>query len=417
VEVLHDFLEYPWAWRALLASIMVAVSCGILGTFITLRNMSLLGDALSHAVLPGIVVSYLFLGYNVLGFYIGAVIAGLLCAVAITWLQKKAGARSDAAIGIVFSAMFAMGVIGISYLSRTQGVHLDLKDFLFGNVLGVTDFDLKVSALILGFVILCIVSFYKYFFISSFQPKVANTLGIPEDFMHYFIMLLLSFVVVSALQTVGVIMVVSMLIAPSSTALLMAKRLPWVLVISGILGAVSAFLGIYFSIYLETTPGPAIALVSTGIYLLAVLFAPKKGLWTKLFISQKHYAKIITEDFLKWIYKRGKTTDIDIQTYWKSQKAPYLTKKYAQFKIRDLGLTKFSDHNVELTSNGLAVAERIIRAHRLWETFMVNKMGMAQDQIHREAEGLEHVMTEEYLKELEEFLDFPRQDPHGSPIP
>ena len=86
MEVLHDFLEYPWAWRALVASIMVAVSCGILGTFITLRNMSLLGDALSHAVLPGIVVSYLFLGYNVLGFYIGAVIAGLLCAIAITWL-------------------------------------------------------------------------------------------------------------------------------------------------------------------------------------------------------------------------------------------------------------------------------------------------------------------------------------------
>lgn len=303
MEVLRDFLEYPWAWRALLASIMVAVSCGILGTFITLRNMSLLGDALSHAVLPGIVVSYLFLGYNVLGFYIGAVIAGLLCAVAIMKLQKKAGARSDAAIGIVFSAMFAMGVIGISYLSRTQGVHLDLKDFLFGNVLGVSDFDLKVSALILGFVILCIVSFYKYF-LSASSTQSSQYIGYSRRLYALFHYVVVLFVVVSALQTVGVIMVVSMLIAPSSTASLLAKRLPWVLVISGILGAVSAFLGIYFSIYLETTPGPAIALVSTGIYLLAVLFAPKKGLWTKLFISQKHYAKIITEDFLKWMYKR-----------------------------------------------------------------------------------------------------------------
>ncbi len=138
---LWQIIQEPWALRALIASTMVGVTCGTLGAFIVLRNMSLIGDALSHAILPGVVVAFVLLGYNTLGFFFGSVVAGLLSAMAITWIQQHIKTKNDAVVGIVFTAMFSIGVIGISAISRT-GVHLDLKDFLFGNVLGVSNQDL-----------------------------------------------------------------------------------------------------------------------------------------------------------------------------------------------------------------------------------------------------------------------------------
>ena len=141
---LWQILQESWAMRALIASTMVGITCGILGAFIVLRNMSLIGDALSHSILPGVVIAFVILGYNTFGFFIGSVIAGLLSAVAITWIQQNIKTKNDAVIGIVFTAMFSIGVIGISSISRT-GVHLDLKDFLFGNVLGVGNEDLYMT--------------------------------------------------------------------------------------------------------------------------------------------------------------------------------------------------------------------------------------------------------------------------------
>ena len=142
MENLVGIFEYEWFIRALIASSMVGIMCGVLGCFIVLRNMSLIGDALAHAILPGIVVVFPIVGYSPLGFFTGAVIAGLLTAVAITWIQHNVKTKNDAAIGIVFTAMFSIGVIGISWISKNEGVHLDLKDFLFGNILGISNEDI-----------------------------------------------------------------------------------------------------------------------------------------------------------------------------------------------------------------------------------------------------------------------------------
>ena len=156
-----DVLQQEWAIRALFASIMVGIMCGILGCFIVLRNMALIGDALSHAVLPGVVVAFMFAGMNPLGFFIGSVAAGLFSAVVITWIQQNVKTKNDAAIGIVFTAMFSLGVMGISWISHKQGVHLDLKDFLFGNVLGVGDEDLWLTAAVTLTVIGAVIVFYR----------------------------------------------------------------------------------------------------------------------------------------------------------------------------------------------------------------------------------------------------------------
>lgn len=298
-----EIFQQIWAIRALMASLMVGVMCGILGCFIVLRNMALIGDALSHAILPGIVVSFILFGYTTLGFFAGSVIAGLLTAVCITWIQQNIQTKNDAAIGIVFTAMFSIGVIGISWISKEQGVHLDLKDFLFGNVLGVSDEDLFLTFGITLYVILSVVIFYRYLFISTFQPVIAQTMGISTQLIHYFIMLLLSFAVVASLRTVGVILVVAMLITPASTALLLSESLKKVIVLSALIGMASAFLGLLAAIVWETTPGPAMAVVATLIYLVTALLSPKKGLVFRYFQRKKLNRKIRLEDILKQTLK------------------------------------------------------------------------------------------------------------------
>lgn len=404
---LIDVFKEEWAQRALMASTMVGLMCGVLGCFIVLRNMSLIGDALSHAILPGIVVAFIAVGYNALGFFVGSVMAGLIAAVVITWIQQKGHTKNDAAIGIVFTAMFALGVIGISWISKTGGVHLDLKDFLFGNVLGVSDEDLVLTGIISFYVIVSIVVFYRYLFASTFQPVIAKTMGIPVHAIHYFLMLLLSFAVVAALRTVGVILVVAMLITPASTALLLTNRLKQVIMIAGLLGMFSSVLGLVAAIIFETTPGPAMAVVSTLFYFLALFFSPLKGLFFSWLNKSKQRKRILLEDVLKQIYSYQERGVPDLQTILRHQS---LIKQ-----LRQLGYIE--SQKITLTEAGMAEAKRLVRAHRLWESYLVDHVGLSAEQIHDDAEHYEHHLPDELLDEVERSLGFPKVDPHGSPIP
>jgi ABC-type Mn2+/Zn2+ transport system permease subunit/Mn-dependent DtxR family transcriptional regulator len=412
-----EILQSQWAVRALLASSMVGIMCGVLGCFIVLRNMSLIGDALSHAILPGVVFGFMIAGYSVLGFFVGSVIAGLLAAFAITWIQQNVKTKNDAAIGIVFTAMFSVGVMAISHLSRTEGVHLDLKDFLFGNVLGVSNDDLYLTAGIGVYVLVSIVVFYRYLFATTFQPVIAETMGISVKTVHYFLMLLLSFVVVASLRTVGVILVVAMLITPAATALLLTNRLQRVLVYAGFIGFFSAASGLILAIIWDTTPGPAMTVVATIIYVLAMLFSPEKGLVFKYFRNRKMKEKILIEDILKQtlrLSERGVVTveklsdKLGFSTVAIRGKLPNLKRK---------GLIIIHNKTLQLTEEGKNQATRLVRAHRLWETYLVEKMGLTAEQIHEDAEKYEHILTDEILDEMEEKLGFPALDPHGSPIP
>ncbi len=298
-----------WAPRALLASSLVGIMCGILGSFVVLRNMSLIGDALAHAVLPGVVVAYIAISvigtallcdglthnecsdllkeHHSLGFFAGSVLAALLSSILITWLQKNVRTENDAAIGIVFTFMFSIGVIGISSISKGHGVHLDLTDMLIGNILGVSDQDLWISLSVMVFVVSSIMIFYRSLFATTFQPVVAETMGIKINLIHYLLMLVLSFVVVASIRTVGVILVVAMLITPAATALLLTNRLERVIIISGLIGFAAAVLGLNIAILVDTTPGPMIVVVCTFLYLMAVLFSPSKGWVTKRWNKKK----------------------------------------------------------------------------------------------------------------------------------
>ncbi|RLD22331.1 MAG: hypothetical protein DRI69_01540 [Bacteroidetes bacterium] len=407
-----------WAVRALVASGLVGIMCGTLGAFIVLRNMSMIGDALSHAILPGVVLAFVILGgYSSLGFFVGAVIAGLISAYAITWIQQNVQTKNDAAIGIVFTAMFSIGVIGISWISRNEGVHLDLKDFLFGNVLTVSDEDLILTAAVTGFVILSVMVLYRYLFISTFQSVIAQTMGISVKAVHYFLMLLLSFSVVASLQTVGVILVVAMLITPASTALLLSNRLERVVVISAFLGLIAAVAGLLIAIQLETTPGPAMAVTATAMYLVVALAAPKKGIIAKYLARRGQQFKVEIEDTLKHALKLHRSEKLNIENLmavlgFSRAKTNRLVKA-----LRNKQLISLAGERVQLTNSGMQRANSLVRAHRLWETYLVDQVGLSSEQIHEDAEQLEHLLSEDILDEVDRELGYPTTDPHGSPIP
>ena len=417
MEVIIEALQYPWALRALAAAILVGMTCGLLGCFIVLRNMALIGDALSHSILPGIVVAFLLFGYSITGFFSGAVFAGVLTAVAILWIQEKFATKSDAAVGIVFTTMFALGVIGISLISTSQGIHLDLKDFLFGNVLGVGNTDLYLTGIIAIFTLLSIVIFYRQLFITSFQPIVADTMGISSTAIKYFLMILLSLAVVASLQMVGVILVVSMLITPAATALLLSDNLKKVLIISAGLGMLAGVSGFMAAIVMEITPGPAMAVMSAIFYVTAGLFAPEKGLLRKIAQGRKSKTQILREDILKNIYKilnRGEKIAAD--QFELEKVSPRKLKRELSILLKK-GLIKKDQNLLDLTADGSHKAIQLVRAHRLWESYLAGRVGLSEAQIHEDAEILEHLLPEELLDEVDKTLGYPETDPHGSPIP
>ncbi len=417
METLLEVFSYSYAQRALFASTLVGITCGVLGCFIVLRNMSLIGDALSHAILPGVVAGFMIAGHSVFAFFVGSVVAGLIAAVLITWLQRNARTKEDAAIGIVFSAMFALGIIGISAVTRQEGVHLDMKDFLFGNVLGIADQDLWLTGLITFYTLVCVVAFYRFFFVTTFQSVIARTSGINANLMHYFLMLLLSFAIVASLQSVGVILVVAMLIIPASTAYLLTGRLKRMLFIAALVGVISSVTGLILAIVFETTPGPAMTLVGAFQYALAVLFAPKKGLVIRYFQKRRRQYETRLEDVLKQAVKQKELADLSVAHLAAKLNLSGLRLHKLMRPLRRRGLLEGRGDTFDLTLAGKRRAYELIRAHRLWETYLVQEMGLSTDQIHQQAEVFEHGLTEKFVQEVEAQLGYPKFDPHGSPIP
>ena len=263
-------LAYGFMQRGLLAAFMVGVLCAVVGCYVVLRSMAFLGDAIAHAILPGVAVAYLLKG-NLL---VGALFAGVAVALGIGFFSGVGRVKEDTAIGILFAAALALGVALISTI-RTYA--LDLTHILFGNVLGVSTADLWITASLGLFVLATVVLLYKEFLVISFDPVLAATLRLPAELLRNLMLILLALVIVVSLQTVGVGLVAAMLVTPAATAYLLARRLPAMMLLSAVLGAFSGVAGLYASFYLNVASGAVIVLVATGLFFLAFLLAPKRG--------------------------------------------------------------------------------------------------------------------------------------------
>ncbi len=401
-------LQYAFMQRALIAAVLVGVVCGTLGCYIVLRRMALIGDALSHAVLPGAAISFML---GAADFFLGAAVAGIVTAVLIGWVTANSRVKEDAAIGVVFTGAFALGIVLITLI---QSRSVDLFHMLFGNVLGVEDRDLMITAGITGTVLLTVLLLYKELLLHSFDPIFAAAIGLPGRALHYLLMLLLSLTVVASLQTVGLVLVVAMLVTPASTAYLLTDRFGRMLGISAGIGVLSAVTGLFASYYWNVSSGAAIVLVATLLFFVAMLFAPKRGLVLRQVRSRRAMLRTAREDALKHAY----TLSSEGIAVTDEALAARLGTSARQAERRMGGLRREGLlHNGSLTAQGERRAEELIRAHRLWERYLVDEGGVSGEDVHDEAERLEHVATVAMADRLDEVLGSPRSDPHGKPIP
>ncbi|EJL46472.1 metal ABC transporter permease [Brevibacillus agri] len=279
-----DFLQaigqYEFLQKALFTSVVVGIICGVIGSFIILRGMSLMGDAISHAVLPGVALSYAF-GIN---FFLGAVATGVLTAVGIGYVSQNSRIKNDTAIGILFTSAFALGIIMITMLKSST----DLYHILFGNVLAVRPSDMWVTVGIGLIVIVTVYAFFKELLLTSFDPTIAAAYGLRNNLIHYLLMTLLTMVTVASLQTVGIVLVVAMLITPAATAYLLTDRLSVMIFLAAGFGVISAIVGLYFSFTYNLASGATIVMVATALFLLAFLFSRKHGVvWKSIRARQK----------------------------------------------------------------------------------------------------------------------------------
>jgi manganese/iron transport system permease protein len=271
IHWLIDPLTYSFMQRGFLAAIMVGILCAVIGCYVVLRGMAFLGDAMAHAILPGVAIAYLLKG-NLL---VGALIAAVVVALGISLFSKNGTIKEDTAIGIFFAAALSLGV---ALISGIRSYAVDLSHILFGNVLGVSSTDLWMTGILSMIVIAAIVILYKPFMVISFDPILAATLRMPANLLRSLLLVLIALTVVVSMQTVGVGLVAAMLVTPGATAYLLTRRLSRMLFISALIGGLASITGLYLSFYLNIASGAAIVLCATFMFIVAYIFAPEKGI-------------------------------------------------------------------------------------------------------------------------------------------
>ena len=273
INWLMEPLGYEFMRNALYVGILVGILCPVVGIYLIVQRLALLGDVIAHAVLPGLAIAFFF-KVNIL---IGAFISGSFSTLVIAWIRSQSRVKADAAMAVTFSGFFALGITLITLFKSK----LDLDSFLFGDILGVTTDDVKRTAVITIIVLLLVKLFYKELLFFTFDKLGAQAQGFPVNALHYGLMAAITLTIVASMQTVGVVLVISLLVGPGITAYLLVKELHHIMGIGAIIGVIAGVIGIYSSYYLNIPSGPAIVLVIFGLFLLALLFSPSQGILTR----------------------------------------------------------------------------------------------------------------------------------------
>jgi manganese/iron transport system permease protein len=280
VDLLLEPLRYGFLLRALVAAVLVGTLCALVGSYVVLKGLAFIGDALAHVVFTGIVVAFLA-GFS---FYLGALAAAVAAGLGIGWVTRRVGLSTDTAIGIVFSGLFALGVVLMAIGIRTYTV--DLFSYVFGDILAVRSRDLLAIGLAGAVVLVTMLLLYKELLFAHFDPVVAEAAGLPVGALQLLLLLLLSVTVVVSVQAVGVVLVLAMLVTPAATAALVARRMPSMMALAVVFGAVAAAVGFYLSYYLSVPSGGAIVLVATLFFALVAGVVRGRGAWRRLMAAR-----------------------------------------------------------------------------------------------------------------------------------
>ena len=413
---------------SLIGAVLFGAVCGLIGSFIVVRKMALFGDAVSHAVLPGVAIGFMWgMEKDPLAILIGATIAGLFGSVLVQAIVRSSRIKQDAALGIVLASFFAFGLCLIRIIQNHEGASRisGLKSYLFGDVAVIDRSDLIIMAIVVVVTVLLFCILYRPFLIISFDRQFAYSLGIPVRFLDAVFQMFLAAAIVISLQAVGVVLVSAMLIIPAATAYLLVDRMSRMIFMAMTLGIMSAALGVFFSFLGSNLPtGPFMVISSSLLFLLAYLFSPNNGRLTKWFKFISLKAKVRDENLLKLLYNYLEThsearegIEILISDIANLKKHNQKNMVSDLKRLQKNGAVELVDGKVSLTKEGLSLASTVVRNHRLWELYLTNEADYAADHVHDDAEKVEHLLSEEKVKELEFFLDYPELDPHGKPIP
>ena len=274
LDTILEPLQYAFMQRSLIVAITVGVICAVVGSYLMVQRLALLGDAISHSVLPGLAIAYI-VGANI---FLGAFIAGIISTLLINLISTRSNIKEDTAMGIVFSAFFALGVTLITVVQKDNKI--DLNHFLFGNILAVNGNEVRDTLIIAGIVLTVVNLLYKELLFYTFDKLGAQAVGLPVGLLDLGLMVLIGLTIVASLKAVGVVLVLSLLITPAASAYLLVNRLHLVMLLGTFIGVTSSITGMYLSYYFNLPSGPAIVLVTSGIFVLALLFSPSQGLLT-----------------------------------------------------------------------------------------------------------------------------------------
>jgi manganese/iron transport system permease protein len=269
---LLDPLQYEFMRNAIAISILIGVLCPVVGSYLIVQRMALLGDVIAHCVLPGLSISFFF-GIDIL---IGAFGSGILGTFIIAWIRSQSRVTVDAAMALTFSSFFALGVTLITTLKNK----IDLDSFLFGEILGVTTYDIGRTFIIAALILVTVKLFYKELLFFTFDRTGAQAMGLPVNAIHFGFTAAVTLTIIASMQAVGVILVIALLVGPALTAYLLVKELHQMMGVGIVMGVFSSIAGVYISYYQNLPSGPAIVLVSSGLFIITLLFSPSQGILT-----------------------------------------------------------------------------------------------------------------------------------------
>lgn len=403
--------------KALIGGSIVAIVAGVVGCLVVLRRMAFLGDALSHAMIAGVAGGYLVmkllfnLEAHAPGMLLGSLLAAVVTVALIGFVSRISRVKEDTAIGIMYTGIFALGVVAVSIFRHY--IHIDLMHFIMGDILGVADSDLWVSAFVASIVLTVLILFFRHFQLATFDPVMAASIGLPVLILDYVLTTCVSLVVVSAVSMVGVILVVGLLITPAATAYLLSDRLERMMALSALFGVTSVTGGLYLCVWLDSAGGGAIMLFCTLQFLLVLTVAPKYGLFARWLRVRNLIPQQVTEDILTTILRYNRTTPLSVLRRY-VENGKWLNKALRKMDHDDFLIKSAGGY--DLSEEGAREANKVLRAHRLWEKYL-ETIGTPEDQLHTAAHHLEHIREDGTVDYLDEKLCNPERDPHGQVIP
>lgn len=421
-----------------LSGALSAAACALLGSYLVLRKMSMMGDAISHAVLPGLALAFLLTGSrDSLPMLVGATAIGVLTAFLVQALFRLSELEKGATMGVIFTTFFALGLI----LIRQAADHVDLDPgcVLYGaieltplDVYLIMGMEIPRAALTnLGMLVINLLFvglFYKELKITSFDPALATTLGINAQLLHYALMTLVAATTVAAFESVGSILVIAMLIVPAATAHLLTDRLGWMLVLSVLIAALSAVLGHLGAItvptwfgFTDTSTAGMMGVAAGALFLLAFLLAPRYGILSRSLRQWQLSLKIIADDALGFLFrydelKGPRDPAVRLSDLKKALKAGYNLWP-ALWQLRRRGAVRQTKGTVLPTESGLAQGASLVRSHRLWESYLCDALQMCAIDVHHMAHDLEHFTDPDLSERLARQSGDPVIDPHERQIP